>query len=301
MVKSLSNRRPPGFTLIELLVVIAIIAILIALLVPAVQKVRAAAARTQCANNLKQIGLAIHNFHGTYRRLPHCYFTGSGEPTWAVLILPYLEQKNLWTEFEPQVLVQGTYYKITQATREKQVPLYYCPARRPPPLLSPGEFRFGGGGPGALGDYAGVIGPNDTRAADGGKGPLVFAGAVGAGPFKFSVKFGNVTDGLSNTLLVGDKQVHFQKAQWGQPAQGDDSIWNDDNNSHFRYAGPGFPLCADPEDITNGGIRFGSAHASICQFALCDGSVRALQVNIDATNLGRLADRRDGQVISTDF
>src|SRR5437588_8219491 len=156
------NRCPTrrGFTLIELLVVIAIIAILIGLLLPAVQKVREAAARAQCQNHLKQIGIAVHNFHDNNKRFPHNYFNGSGEMTWAVQILPYIEQDALYKEYFTAFQaggVQGTWYKTTALGRQTQIPGYYCPSRRSPPLLSPGEMRFGGGGPGALGDYAACI------------------------------------------------------------------------------------------------------------------------------------------------
>src|SRR4249920_1437363 len=118
------HKRRPAFTLIELLVVIAIIAILIALLVPAVQKVREASNRTQCANSLKQLGLAIHAHHEANAFIP--YTRVDPKETWALLLLPYLEQQNLYNLWDPKL----TYYQQSQNFRHAMVPVFYCPTRR---------------------------------------------------------------------------------------------------------------------------------------------------------------------------
>src|SRR5262245_58035203 len=126
----MSRRR--GFTLIELLVVIAIIAILIALLVPAVQKVREASQRSQCANNLHNIGVAIHNYHNDKKALPPNRIDSEGGVTWAVLILPYIEQGSFYNQWD---LTQW-YYVQPALVRRTQVTMYYCPSRRPPNGIS---------------------------------------------------------------------------------------------------------------------------------------------------------------------
>ena len=150
-----ANAHPSGFTLIELLVVIAIIAILIALLVPAVQKVRAAAARTQCLNNLKQIALACHLHHDQFGRLPESRTQGEG-PSWAWLLLPNLEQQNLYQLWRPGVPI----YQAPSNSISGAIPIYFCSTRRSHvgAITQPFNQRSGcvlkDGVRGAPGDYA---------------------------------------------------------------------------------------------------------------------------------------------------
>lgn len=131
-MRSQLRARSGGFTLIELLVVIAIIAVLIALLVPAVQKVRESALRTQCSNNLRQIGIAIHNFHNNSEDLPPTRIDDRGSASWLVLIMPYIEQDDVYRLWD---LRRGYFLQPPEA-REAQVKQYYCPFRRSPPQLS---------------------------------------------------------------------------------------------------------------------------------------------------------------------
>jgi hypothetical protein len=111
--------------------------------------------------------------------------------------------------------------------------------------------------------------------------------------------FVSVTDGLSNTLLIGEK--HVQQGKFGQSSIGDGSFYNSDpaNQNCERAAGPTTPIARSPKDAYN--RQFGSWHQNVCLFVMCDGSVHAINANIDTTNLGRLACRNDGQEITVDY
>ena len=308
------NQGRLGFTLIELLVVIAIIAILIALLVPAVQKVREAAARTQCANNLKQMGIAAHSYHDTYKTLP--YSRADPGDTWAVLIMPYIEQQALYNKWDRKSL---SYYNQTNEARETQVAVYLCPTRRsvgtPPRLSILGDDNNGtipppGNVPGALGDY--YCNAGDPQSGD----PVITTTRLDYHPGNVSatevpsngtcwrkgypMRMAMITDGVSNTFLYGEKHIPMTNMSltpprgFGYPP--DTAFYNGDR-AGFARAGVGAAMAKGPETTSTSTI-YGSWHPGICQFVMGDGSVKAIMTSIDLTNLGRLARRNDGQVIS---
>jgi prepilin-type N-terminal cleavage/methylation domain-containing protein len=325
-----SMRPRLAFTLIELLVVIAIIAVLIGLLLPAVQKVREAAARSSCQNNLKQIGIGCHNYHDAIGTLPPLRVTNN-TVTWFVLIMPFMEQDNLRNLWTPT----ANYSSATNAPgRGFHVKTFYCPGRRGPGTLSvqedvrPGDngpppsftgpftdARFFGTNnpPGALGDYAGNVGtvdnyPGDTTdiswASVRANGALIQGDPPVGTQFRGRTWFANITDGLSNTFLAGEK--HVPVGMFGRAKVGDGSIYNGVWTTYSgRLAGPDDPLAKGPTDLTPStradafyARKFGSWHTNVCQFVFCDGSVRPIRTSIDPVNLRRFAVRNDGEVIS---
>ena len=302
------RRHPSGFTLIELLVVIAIIAILIGLLLPAVQKVREAAARMQCGNNLKQMGLACHGYHGANGFLPPSR-PADGYCTWAVYILPYMEQQNGYDQFDQS----KTYYTQTAAAVSLQVKAYYCPSKRAPGGMSTTE----GGGTnlsGALADYAcnsGSVVRYTGQSPDWQDGihsnGVIFTASGTATAFKGLCPFAAITDGLSNTALIGEKQLLRAFIGKGGPATpdstkaggGDGSIYNGDMEWNYsRVAGPSVPLGNGPNDLTlNNDIRFGGWHTGVCQFVFCDGSVRNVRNTTDTAVLANMTNRADDNTL----
>jgi prepilin-type N-terminal cleavage/methylation domain-containing protein/prepilin-type processing-associated H-X9-DG protein len=286
-------RARPGFTLIELLVVIAIIAILMGLLMPAVQQAREAAARISCANNLHQIGLAMHNYADADEKLPPSRLPGESA-SWAWLILPYLEQDNLYRTWDLSAGLAG----MPANTNQAPVPVYFCPSRRSKNTTTASlVFQqrqgclFPNSVTGALGDYAVNIGTTGYDA------PLVnpYGPPVppnGAFEYGVGIPLVQFSDGTSNTLLVGEKNVppdSFGIYPW------DCTIYDGHNYTCCtRAAGPGYPLAASRYDT---GWKFGGYHPTTVQFAFADGSVHGLKLTTFPVTLGLLAARNDGQVI----
>jgi prepilin-type N-terminal cleavage/methylation domain-containing protein len=289
------SRRRRGFTLIELLVVIAIIAILVGLMMPAVQKAREAANRISCTNNLHQLTLAVHHYENDHGAFPPSR-TNNYSTTWAVLLLPYIEQLNLYAKWDLSL----SYYQQPLIAQRTGVPIFFCPTRRVPEmgLSISGDQPATAGGlgpnvPGALGDYAannGTTGNDDPA-----------SGTRPNGTFEVrtrdrGVRFAEIMDGTSNTLLIGEKHVPIDKFGVGWM---DNSLYNGDSYvSSTRSAGPSYPLAQLPQQQT---WAFGSYHLSLCQFGFADGSVRTVSSSIDPVTLGWLAQRNDGQVVTGDF
>jgi prepilin-type N-terminal cleavage/methylation domain-containing protein len=282
-VRSSDDRR--AFTLIELLVVIAIIAILIGLLLPAVQRVREAAARTECLNNLKQIVLATHSYHDQHNKLPYSWTAGGH--TWCVLLLPYIEQTaayKVWQSWtSPSDAKNGLwkYALAPAAAREHQVPTYYCPSRRSPVWLSQANPK------GALGDYAGCGGNENANDSVSPEGVIVRETAP-------RVTFRTIPDGLSNTFFFGEKHVP-SSLPFGNVANWDSSIYSPVDFRHvIRKANQSIALdITTPSTVAN----FGSWHPELCQFAFGDGSVRAVTKSMPTAVRRALATRAGGEVV----
>ena len=324
-------RRRKGFTLIELLVVIAIIAILIALLLPAVQQAREAARRTQCKNNLKQIGLALHNYHDTYSVLPpgrirntyagitDAWYTGN--IAWAPRILAQIEQANIFATINWN-LGQGTsgtdghggVNGVSPTGARRQIlPAFRCPSDPGTggvPWTTPAGVRVTGATPNAgyaSGNYVGNVGTSTRLNAN---PPGIFGQ-------NSRTKFRDITDGTSNTMAVSEVVIGFYREGTNDTANNTVcSTGAKDTNStrqagyswfyaYFPQAaffstflGPNNKLsvdCGVNSDRVNQAAR--SMHIGGVQAVLCDGSVRFVSENIDMGTWSNLGNKSDGNVL----
>ncbi|MEZ6143255.1 MAG: DUF1559 domain-containing protein [Zavarzinella sp.] len=322
-------RKRAAFTLIELLVVIAIIAILIGLLLPAVQKVREAANRAKCTNNLKQLGIALHAFHDANGALPpgaeeqvcprsnsNCttgFFAGT---SWIVHTLPYIEQDNIYRLYNFDLAhnnaANGT------AVGMQVVKSIYCPSGPDPSKYrdpnagttnNPSTHYYGIMGPGDLIDNApnvvnGVtytyrVGNGATNGAFSGHGMLTqYRDTTGSITTKYRIRLTDVTDGLTNTIMVGERSINLPTGQTN-----DYRSWIRGNNG-----GSGATKCVTyPINSTNyngsnnfNHISMASHHTGGCNFALGDGSVRFIRSSIALNIYKASASINSGEVFAFD-
>ncbi len=300
-----------GFTLIELLVVIAIIAILIGLLVPAVQKVREAANRMACANNLKQIGLALHGYLDTHRKFPPGSVIGAFPEVGVTtpdarhgvfpFLLPFLEQQPLYNQYHWPVgyndpanqWAVGTHLRILQ-----------CPSAEPDRLVTEAEFpdAWSGGRKSACSDYNGIRGMDEALA----RPPLSLIDSVGNYDGILTqnrmVRVAEIKDGLSNTILVTEvagRPMLWRAGRLVPGAYSDGSSWATPGLLHGQgstsngatHLGPCAINCTNDREVY-------SFHPGGANTVFADGSVHFLRASIDIRIFARLVTRGGGEVVS---
>ncbi len=319
------DRKRQGFTLVELLVVIAIIGVLVGLLLPAVQAAREAARRMQCSNNMKQIGLALHNYESSNKLFPTANIvrivgtTLSGDGwTWHARILPFVEQTALYSRV---IRVMGTDIGTSTsaeqllAGRDTRLPFFQCPSH-PDGVVNPSKAGY------QLSTYNGVCGTttfnNDQvdEATD--------VGYNGNGIFFMNsrIGFAQITDGTTNTFIVAEVPDDIIGETVGHPTPNISRRPGSDRKYNFSSGSDGNPptdiseylvgmetddpINANTRDanghFNNDGEYAGSYHTGGAHFVMADGSVRFVSENINMTTYRAMATRAAGEVVNnTDF
>jgi prepilin-type N-terminal cleavage/methylation domain-containing protein len=328
-------RFRPSFTLIELLVVIAIIAVLIGLLLPAIQKVREAANRISCANNLKQIALALHNYHSANGTFPpggitngECCSTPSG-PNWAIFILPYIEQDNLYQQYNQS----KTNEDIANApVVQTYVKTYTCPSD-----TNANQLLVPASGPGntvnrqyRTGSYRGVEGVTDgvdwfdaecgriyptsqrgvLHSIFDRRYPVTYTGSTplnGSGkaiaplPYPNPETISSISDGTSNTLAVGEytTTTTLQRTTFWAYTYTSYSLSAFVLPPQTRIFGTDYTKCVNINGPTVCPCKraWGSHHPGVINFCLADGSVRSISTNADMLQMAAMATISNGEVV----
>ena len=299
-----------AFTLVELLVVIAIIGVLVALLLPAIQAARESARRSQCANNLKQLGLALQTHHDTKGQYP----TGRNRSDqrgigWTFQLLPFMEQDNI---FDSYVETQRVDHIDNSQAMRTPVDTYFCPSRRRPAAdrdfdnnEMPTEVEAAAAG----GDYAGNSGlhfrfgtPDQPPITDPATGrELEVSEAAGPMFYQSKIKARYIEDGTSQTFAVGER--HIPEGVETRPGYEHHDIADtaffagDHPGTIFGGTINGFPT--GPEDPAQD--KFGSEHPEIVQFVFLDGHVSSIATDVDLLTLQRLSTFGDRWPISGEF
>ena len=316
-----SLARRGGFTLIELLVVIAIIAVLIGLLVPAVQKVRDAAARIQCANNLKQLGLALHNYHGVFQTFPTSVrpagVTSLPRVSWTIPTLPFIEQDNLRQRYDTTTNWDSS---ANLQLTSLPVKIFQCPSAPNSNRLD-GDPQLNVWNLVAVTDYAAATGVAAYATN------VNLTGLVQPGIMQKNavVKIADVTDGLSNTIMIvesaGRPQIYrgrspygsvpTQKVNgggWARPAS--DLTFGTSTADGSSFPGPCAVNCTNGFDYpvynmapfgTEGTAEPYAFHTGVVNTLLGDGSVRTIGSGISVTTFAALITRSGGEVNGSDF
>jgi prepilin-type N-terminal cleavage/methylation domain-containing protein/prepilin-type processing-associated H-X9-DG protein len=311
-----------GFTLIELLVVIAIIAILIGLLLPAVQKVREAAARMSCQNKMKQLGLALHNYHDVNGKFPpgaqeQVFAQGTttliAGTSWITFILPQIEQDNLFRQYNFSLAFNSPANGLFAAN---VVPTLYCPSGPDPKSrLDPNgnlttavsTHYYGVMGPGGLTNptanvvggltYNYTVGNPNTNGAWSAHGILSqYRDATGSVSTGRLIKITDITDGTTNTLMLGERSVNFQP---NSTNINDYRAWTRGNTGGSGATkNVTYPINSTWYNGSNNfnDISFGSNHSGGCNFALGDGSVRFVTQTINQQLYMAAASINSGEV-----
>ncbi len=308
-----STRQParrPGFTLVELLVVIAIIGILVALLLPAVQAAREAARRTQCNSQLKQIGLAIQNYHDTRGQFPKGRSsTNEFGVAWTFEVLPQIEEQAIHDSY---VASEPVHADANAAAMRTPIATYICPSRRA--ANADRNFDNDDQGAGAnseplglaiAGDYAANAGLEEDTGMEesdflNGRIDKTLAGPIFSNS---GIKARHVTDGLSKTLAVGEKHIGPIRPDWAPEfihSELGDTCYLASDKLHTIMRGTEDGLASGPNDSNRVDQKFGSAHPGVVMFVFLDGHTEALSsgrtgfaAGVNPNNVGDVPSEQD--------